>query len=78
MNKTIAVEDNLRAVKNYLVTKGCRLVDVEEANKHKVDAVIISGCDENLMNMQDIVVHAPVINASGLSPEEIWQRIEKF
>lgn len=43
----------------------------------EVDAVVLSGADQNIMGMQNIVTKAPVINASGLSPEEIWNEIQR-
>lgn len=77
MTKTIAVEDNLSPFKEFLEAKGCQVIDVGAAANQKVDAVVLSGADENLMNMQDVVVGAPVINAKGLSPEEVWEEISK-
>lgn len=78
MNKTIAVEDNLTPVKSFLAARGCRIVDVEEAKSRQVDAVVLSGSDRNLMGMQDIIVAAPVINASGKTPQEVWEDIQRY
>lgn len=77
MNKVIAVEDNLASVKNFLAEKGCRVIDVQAAKNNKVDAVVLSGSDENLMGMQDVLINAPIINAKGRTPQEVWDNIER-
>lgn len=78
MHRVIAVEDNLGPMKDFLTVKGFKVIDIEAAMNQNVDAVILSGSDENLMNMQDIVINAPVINAKGRSPEEIWEGIQRY
>ncbi len=77
MNKVIAVEDNLAPVKAFLATKGCQVINVEAAMNQEVDAIVLSGSDENLMNMQDVVINVPVISARGITPDEVWQNIQK-
>lgn len=76
MGKVIAVEDNLRPFKEYLTAQGCRVIDVKAALEQTVDAVVVSGSDDNLMGIQDIVIDAPVISAEGMTPKEVWQRIQ--
>ena len=78
MNKTIAVEDNLSPVKSFLAARGCRIVDVEEAKSKQADVIVLSGCDQNLMGMQDMIANAPVINASGKMPQEVWEDIQRY
>lgn len=77
MNKVIAVEGNLSPVKSFLSEKGCNIIDIKSAQSRRVDAVVISGSDENLMSMQDIAVNAPVINAKGKSPQQVWDDISR-
>ncbi|MHB8917514.1 MAG: YkuS family protein [Desulfocucumaceae bacterium] len=43
-----------------------------------VDAIIVTGIDNNLMNMQDIKDTAPVIDASGKTPEDIIKRLREL
>ncbi|HHW61376.1 MAG TPA: YkuS family protein [Syntrophomonadaceae bacterium] len=76
MNKIIAVENNLNPVKEYLTARGCKVVSVESALHSPVHAVVLSGSDENLMGIQNIKTDAPIFNASGQSPEEIWNQIQ--
>ncbi|MCL6477920.1 MAG: YkuS family protein [Peptococcaceae bacterium] len=42
-----------------------------------VDAIIVSGLDNNVMNMQDITDAAPVIDAGGKTAEDIIQRLRE-
>jgi len=77
MNKIIAVEDNLSQFKDYFAAQGCQVTDIETAMNQQVDAVVLSGSDENLMNIQDIIVNAPVINASGQTPTQVWEQLQK-
>lgn len=78
MRKVIAVENNLTPVKDFLVAQGCQVIDVESAQHQSVDAVVLSGVKQNLMGIQDVIVNAPVITASGKTPEEIWNNIQQF
>jgi hypothetical protein len=78
MKKVIAVENNLTPVKEFLKSQGCQVIDVESALKTEVDAVVLSGVKQNLLGMQDIMINAPVITASGKSPQEIWDNIQQY
>lgn len=76
-NKVIAVEDNLSPVKDFLSSQGCQIISVQAAMQQNVDAVVLSGSDENLMGIEDVVINAPVISARGRTPDEIWQSIQQ-
>ncbi|NLG32841.1 MAG: YkuS family protein [Syntrophomonadaceae bacterium] len=75
MKRIIAVEDNLAPVKEYLIEKGCQVIEIEEAEYNDVDVLVISGSDEDIMGMEDILDEVPVISAQGRSPEDIWHTI---
>lgn len=77
MDRVIAVEGNLTPVKEFLEARGCRVMDLSEARFNRVDAVVLSGMDQNLTGMEDVVVDAPVISARGRTPQEVWQEIKK-
>lgn len=74
MNRTIAVEDGLTPVKEFLQEKGYQVVSIRQGKN--ADAAIITGMDDNMMNMQDIVVDAPVVNAQGMTPQEVLHALE--
>ncbi|MCK9221863.1 MAG: YkuS family protein [Limnochordia bacterium] len=74
--KTIAVEENLGNVKAVLQERGFDIVSVDRMSSD-VQAVVISGMDENLMQIQDRVVGAPVISAAGRTAEEVLAEIQR-
>lgn len=81
MKGKIAVEQNLTPVKDYLSDKGyqvdCIRVSDETSVKLKgYDAIVVNGLSNNLLGIQDTMTGAVVINAAGLTPEEIGKEIE--
>lgn len=75
--RKIAVEEGLSSsIKDILKKEGYEVVS--PIRGQNVDAVIITGLDNNVMNMQDISTKAPVIDASGRTPEEIVQRLKEL
>ncbi|NLT93991.1 MAG: YkuS family protein [Clostridia bacterium] len=78
MAKQIAVEKGLENVSQALKDAGYQVVNLENVNLQNVQCVVVSGGSENLMGIQDAETKAPVINAQGLSPQEIIQRIEQY
>lgn len=78
MKKIVALDDGLAPVKNYLTEQGCQIINIDAAKNQQVDAVILSGMDENFLGMEDIMIDAPVISANGMTPEEIWRDIQKI
>ncbi|MPM88667.1 hypothetical protein SDC9_135771 [bioreactor metagenome] len=78
MQGLIAIEKNLSRLADLLETEGYDVVSLDNTNIESVDAIVVSGADNNLMNMQDILVHVPIINASGKSTEEILEELERL
>jgi len=77
VNTTVALDSGLTPVKNYLTKQGCQIINIDEAKNQRVDAVILSGMDKNIMGMEDIVIDAPVFSAQGMTPEELWRDIQQ-
>jgi len=79
VKKVIAVENNLNHIKEYLADKGCHVIDVDEAGGERVDALVLSGADMNIMGIENAVTKgSPVISAQGKTPEEVWQKIQNY
>jgi len=78
MQGIIAVEKNLSNVVDVLETEGYDVVSLESADFEIVDAIVVSGADINLMNMQDVATAVPVINASGKTANEILVELENL
>lgn len=78
MQGIIAVEKNLVKLADLLETEGYDVVALDNGNIESADAIIVSGTDHNLMKMQDILVHVPIVNASGKSSNEILEELERL
>ncbi len=73
----IAVEGSLTNVQQALREKGYDVVELSSgANLQNFDCCVVSGLDTDVMGMQDALTNGSVIEASGLSAEEIVKRIE--
>lgn len=78
MSKRIAVEEGLSPVRSYLKGNGYDVVDLNESTQtDDCDCCVISGTDVNVMGMQDITTNVPVIDARGMTPEEVYQQVHQ-
>lgn len=78
MTKKIAVEQSLTNISEALREKGYTVVDLQSAaDAENCSACVVSGVDSNVMGMQDAVTAAPVIEASGLTADEVCQHVEQ-
>ncbi|MBP5427102.1 MAG: YkuS family protein [Clostridiales bacterium] len=81
--KNIAIEKGLSSVKNYLQSQGysVREFDLSKNNDTtllgSVDAVVVAGVNTNFTALDAKVTNAPIIEAAGLSPEEVKEEIEE-
>lgn len=78
MQGIIAVEKNLTRLFDTLETQGYEVVELDKQNIDGVDAIVVSGADINLMNMQDTLTDVPVINAAGKSAAEILDELNNL
>ncbi len=74
--RTIAVEPGLEPVREELRRRGFRTVDLD-ADLDAVDAIVVRGSDDNLLNRQDILTRAPVIEAAGLTAREVADEVAR-
>lgn len=74
--KRVAVEEALTGVRDLLERKGYQVVSPQDGGE--VLATVVTGLDKNVMNMQDITARGRVIDASGLTPEEVVARLEEL
>lgn len=77
VTKTIALEKKLNNFKGHLENAGFKTIEFNMNSNtgwQNADLVVLSGMNENLMGMQDIQTGVPVINATGLSPDDIVQK----
>lgn len=80
--KHIAVEKELTPIKEYLEDKGydveCFEGPVENAWEyyHDLEAIVITGMNQDMLGIQNTSCKAVVIDADGMTPEEVEERIE--
>jgi hypothetical protein len=73
----IGVEGSLTNIQQALRDRGYNVVELNnEANVQSCDCCVVSGLDTDVMGMQDALTKGSVIEASGLSAEEVVKRIE--
>lgn len=73
----IGVEQSLTDVQQALEEKGFDVVALK--NEHDAtdcDCCVISGLDENMMGIHDIETKGPVIDARGMSADDICREVE--
>lgn len=78
MMKTVAVEEGLTPVREYLESQGCQVVNMAnaEGSPSGASVMVVTGIDKNLMGMQSVQQNIPVISAEGLSPEDVYNRVK--
>jgi hypothetical protein len=81
MRQTIAVEPDLTPVKDYLTDKGYDVQNINygEMNSRKTskfDAYVVTGIDKNFMGMTDTDSKAVIIDAAGMTPEQIYHELQ--
>ena len=83
INHKVAVEQSLTPVKDFLAQKGWSvdIIDFSRTYTNSLDsydAVVVTGMNENFLGVQDINTKAVVINAEGLTAEQIYSRIQNI
>ncbi len=79
MSKVIGIEQSLSNVEDALKAKGYNVIQLRnEQDAKKCDACVVTGQDMDVMGISDPVMDGPVIEASGLSADEIVQRVDKY
>ncbi|MCF8566414.1 YkuS family protein [Alicyclobacillus tolerans] len=78
--RTVAVEQGLSPVSDYLRQQGVQVVEMQNAASQVNNAavMVITGGDKNLMGMEDVQQQVPVVSAEGLSPEQVYQRVKSY
>ncbi|CAM4051254.1 YkuS family protein [Geobacillus sp. FSL K6-0789] len=74
----IGVEQSLTDVQEALRERGYEVVPLGgEQDARGCDCCVITGLDANIVGIHNIVTSGPVIEASGLTAEEICQKVEE-
>lgn len=74
---TIAIEQSLREVEQFLRNNGMTVVGIGTNAASDADAFVISGMDRNVMGMAEAATGSPVIDAEGKTPQDILRQIQQ-
>lgn len=74
--KRIAVEPALSQVRSLLKQEGYEVMEMQQFQN--ADCVVINGGDDNLMGMQDALTRSPVIDANGMTAQQVLDQIKRF
>ena len=81
--KKIAVQMGLSPIKDYLSGEGYTVKEFDNRKKNagnflnKYDAVVVTGENQNIMGVEETITVTPIIDATGMTGEEVKDQIEK-
>jgi hypothetical protein len=74
----VGVEQSLTNISEALRERGHDVVELRsEADVQGCDCCVVSGIDSNVMGMQDASIQGSVIEANGLSADEVCRQIDQ-
>lgn len=76
MKRLVAVEDELSNVVQELKNRGYQVVSMDDPRWRDAEAVIVRGTDKNFLGMHEPSGGFPVIDASGLTAQEVVRAVE--
>lgn len=80
--KRVAVEGQMGNVSQYLSEKGYEVVQLDPhtqtgAELRNCDAIVVSGQDSDIMGITNALTKSPVIEARGMSAEQVFNELER-
>ncbi|WML44928.1 YkuS family protein [Neobacillus sp. PS3-40] len=73
----VGVEQSLTNIQQALREKGYDVVELkQEADAKNCDCCVVTGLDSNVMGMQDTYTKGSVIDAAGMSADEVCREVE--
>ncbi|WP_456272202.1 YkuS family protein [Bacillus sp. AK031] len=77
MSRRIGVEESLQNVVQALREKGHDVVELkQESDAQGCDCCVVTGLDSNVMGIANVVTQGSVIEANGLSADDVCQQVE--
>lgn len=74
----IGVEQSLTNVQDALRAKGYEIVELkQESDAKNVDCCVVTGLDMDVLGMQNISMKGSVIDAHGLTADEICKQVDE-
>lgn len=81
--KKIGIEKGLTNVADYLTSEGYSIEILSESIDNNIpklssfDAIVTAGYNTDMLGISDTETKAPVVNAKGLTPQEVKDRLEQ-
>lgn len=81
--KKVAVQKGLSPIKDYLSEEGYNVKEFSNRKKNagnflnKYDSVVVTGENQNIMGVENTISSTTIIDASGMTGEEVKRQIEK-
>ncbi|MCL5972329.1 MAG: YkuS family protein [Firmicutes bacterium] len=78
MNRaTIAIEQQLTPYSQALSDAGYRVVPLTDQTLKNAQAVVVQGSDDNFLGIEDPLTKAPVIDATGLTADQVVDEVRR-
>lgn len=81
--KKIAIQEGLSVIKDYLSEEGYVVKEFNNRKKNagnflnRYDAVVVTGENQNVMGVENTISTTQIIDANGMTGEEVKNRIER-
>ncbi|MBM7655085.1 YkuS family protein [Neobacillus cucumis] len=73
----VGVEQSLTNIQQVLREKGYDVVELkQESDAQNCDCCVVTGLDSNVMGMSDTITKGSVIDANGMSADEVCRQVE--
>lgn len=75
----VGVEQSLTNIQQVLREKGYDVVELkQESDAQNCDCCVVTGLDSNVMGMSDTITKGSVIDANGMSADEVCRQVEQI
>lgn len=75
--KIVAVEGQLSPIRDALQEAGYHVVPLTHETLTEAQAVVVQGTDDNFLGMENALTNAPVINAEGMTANDVVREVER-
>lgn len=74
---TVAIENQLTPYSQALSDAGYRVVPLTDTTLKSAEAVVVQGSDDNFLGIEDPLTKAPIINATGLTAQQVVNEVKR-
>ncbi len=73
----VAIEGQLSPFSRVLKEAGYDVIPLDDRALSTAQAIVVQGTDNNFLGMEDPLTRAPVINADGMTPNQVLDAVER-